>query len=251
MKLVGRFAFGFRSFFMGFFMVKKHPSLLKYLIIPMLFGVVFLITGLYFSVQLLPDLITEYLPKPDSVWKQGLYWIMVSFAALSTFLLVILNSFILANIINIPINTRVCELLLRKEFKWQSPSKKIGEYVKAFIYFLAIGLVKTAIIVALGAAAFLLSFLPFLSLIAAVLGMLVLAFDCSDITFEIKEWGLRKRWQFFRFHKVEFLGFAIGIGLFSLIPGLNFILLPFIVLGASHMVHTLETRISHGSLPIT
>ncbi len=245
-----RLTFGFQGFFSGFAAIRKHPSLLKYILIPIFISMVFMALGLYFSMEILPGWIKEYLPQGDGILMRSVYWISVVFSAVTSFLLVTLNSFILANILNIPMNTRLCEKFLKKEFDWQAPSKNMREYVKTFVYFLLIGIVKTLLIFILGILAFVLSFLPFLSLIAAAMGMLILAFDCSDITFEIKEMGLKQRWQFFSRFKLEFLGFALGIGLFSLIPGLNFILLPFIVLGASQMVHTLYTRNSNGPMSI-
>ncbi|MCB0348800.1 MAG: EI24 domain-containing protein [Bdellovibrionales bacterium] len=249
--MLKRLTFGFQSFFVGFRMVRKHPSLLKYILIPIFISILFMSFGLYFSFEILPAWVKEFFPQTESIFKQTLYWISMVFAAVSTFLLVILNSFVLANILNIPMNTKLCEKLLKKEFNWEAKSRNFKEFVKTFIYFLLIGIVKTLIILVIGFFAFALSFVPFLSLFAAALGMLVLAFDCSDITFEIKEWGLKRRWQFFTQYKPEFLGFSFGIGLFSLIPGLNFVLLPFIVLGASHMVQTLDMRNSNGTMSIS
>lgn len=246
-----RLTFGFQSFFSGFAAIRKHPSLLKYILIPILVSMLFMALGLYFSIEILPGWLKDILPQGDGVLMRGVYWISMVFSAAATFLLVILNSFVLANILNIPMNTKLCEKFLGKEFGWQASSKSFREYIKTFVYFLLVGIVKTLMIFTLGILAFALSFLPFLSLAAATMGMLVLAFDCSDITFEIKEWGLKQRWRFFTRYKLEFLGFALGIGLFSLIPGLNFILLPFIVLGASQMVHTLDTRNSNGSMSIS
>jgi CysZ protein len=247
--MMERVFFGLKSFFKGFHVIRKYPSLSRFIIIPILISIVVAIIGLYFSWTMVPAFLAEYFPLDNSAWGKSIYWISVVVMSLLASLLVILNSFVLVNLLNIPMNTKLCESYLKKEFQWSPPHRSIKDSVKTFLYFLGIGLVKTFIIISLGFMALLLSFVPFLGLIAAILATMVLAFDCSDITFEIKEWNLKKRWRFYKAHKVEFLGFSLGIAVFSVIPGLNFILLPFIVLGASHMVHTLDTRINHDSMP--
>ena len=89
---------------------------------------------------------------------------------------------------------------------------------------------------------FLGTFIPVVSVFFAFIAFLLIAYDCSDVVFEVKEWNLKARTNFFRKNIWEFSGFAMAIGLTFLVPLLNFILLPGFILGSAYLVESLEKR---------
>ena len=84
---------------------------------------------------------------------------------------------------------------------------------------------------------FVFSFIPILNFAATVGFMHMLAFDISDYCFEAMEWPLAKRFQHVREHMITYTGLACGVGLAMLIPGLNLILMPAVVVGAGETLH--------------
>ncbi len=110
---------------------------------------------------------------------------------------------------------------------------------------LMVSLLKTLLFTVASAILFVVSFIPVLNIIATLGFMHMLAFDISDYAFEAMEWPLSRRWAHFRNHAMTYTGLACGMGITMLIPGLNLILLPAAVVGASETLHrTLEDQTS-------
>ena len=81
------------------------------------------------------------------------------------------------------------------------------------------------------------SFVPILNFAATIGFMHLVAFDISDYGFEAMEWPLAQRFQHVREHMMTYTGLACGVGLAMLIPGLNLILMPAVVVGAGETLH--------------
>jgi uncharacterized protein involved in cysteine biosynthesis len=91
---------------------------------------------------------------------------------------------------------------------------------------------------------FVFSLIPFLNIVAAIGFMHMIAFDISDYSFEAMEWPLARRLRHVRSHFATYSGFAFGIGLLMIIPGLSLVLLPAAVVGASETLQ--RTLIASG-----
>ena len=73
-------------------------------------------------------------------------------------------------------------------------------------------------------------------------GLLVLSLDCSDYAMENFEFSLKKSFKHYKLWFFEYVGFALGLGLLFLIPGLNILLLPIIVISATYLVGSLQIK---------
>lgn len=100
-----------------------------------------------------------------------------------------------------------------------------------------VSVVKGAIFGIAAMLLFVLSLVPVLNVLAALGFMHMIAFDISDYAFEAMEWTLKQRFQHVRTHAMTYTGLACGLGLAMSIPGLNLILLPAAVIGASETLH--------------
>lgn len=81
------------------------------------------------------------------------------------------------------------------------------------------------------------SLIPGLNILATIGFVFMLAFDVSDYAFEAMEWSLAKRLQHVRENMLTYIGLACSMGLVMTIPGLNLLLLPALVTGASETLY--------------
>lgn len=98
-------------------------------------------------------------------------------------------------------------------------------------------LLKAVLFAIAGVVLLIFSMAPFLNIVVALGYMHMVAFDISDYSFEAMGWTLRQRFQHVRDHAMTYTGLACGLGLAMAIPGLNLILLPAAVVGASETLH--------------
>lgn len=118
----------------------------------------------------------------------------------------------------------------------------LSEWLWISIRMLFVSLVKSLIFGAAGLVLFIFSFIPGLNILATIGFVHMLAFDISDYGFEALEWPLARRFQHVRRHLWTYSGLACGLGLAMLIPGLNLVLLPAAVVGASETLHRTLAR---------
>ena len=100
-----------------------------------------------------------------------------------------------------------------------------------------VSLVKAVLFAFAGGILFVFSLVPVLNIIATIGFVHMLAFDVSDYAFEAMEWPLARRFAHVRNHMMTYTGLACGMGLAMLIPGLNLVLMPAAVVGASATLH--------------
>lgn len=236
MTTMQKYFFGFRSFWLSFSLVKNKKGLKKFLYIPVGISMLFFLISLYIVFSPLPNYLFGFL----SIESEILNWILSILFYIFSFLFVILGTYIMANIVSMPFNAMMCEYYWKTEFQWKANKHSTLKMIKLIVYFLLVGLIKAAILGLIAVLCFALSFFPALSLFVAFIGLLMITFDCCDISFELLEKGLGDRFRFFKKHFIEFSGFATAMSIVALIPGFNFFFLPFMVLGASHMVYQLD-----------
>lgn len=221
---------------------QSKKSFLLFLL-PFFFSLIFVISLVILNTTWLLQLTEAYIPSSGTEWYGP---------ALATFIYVLvfifslvfsmLFGFVLLNVIAIPFHTLMCEKYLKETFQFQPIVRPFGKRILTFFYFLGIGLIKSLMLLILGSLCFLGTFIPVVSVFFAFIAFLLIAYDCSDVVFEVKEWNLKARTNFFRKNIWEFSGFAMAIGLTFLVPLLNFILLPGFILGSAYLVESLEKR---------
>lgn len=113
---------------------------------------------------------------------------------------------------------------------------------------LMVSLAKALLFTLASVILFVVSFIPILNVLATLGFMHMLAFDISDYAFEAMEWPLSRRWAHVRTHAMTYTGLACGLGIAMLIPGVNLILLPAAVVGASETLHRTLEHQSLGNL---
>tara|TARA_B100001248_G_scaffold260915_1_gene250522 strand:- start:11296 stop:12021 length:726 start_codon:yes stop_codon:yes gene_type:complete len=239
MTFMSQFMWGFTTFWGSLATLRKHKGLKKYIYLPILISILFLFLSFY----LLGGEGSAYLMSLLPIEQGGFfYWLIYSVFFVFAFLFSVLFAYVFANIVNIPFHAFLCSAFYKKAYSWSEPDYSVLQVIKVSIYFLIVGIIKTLILLAISILCFLLSFFPPLSLFVAFVGLMVVAFDFCDISFEILEFDLSKRFHFIRRNFWQFVGFTCGLSIVSLIPGFNFLFMPFMILSASKMVYELNNK---------
>lgn len=231
-----KFSLGIKSLFVGFSYIKKHRDIKKLSLIPFGIDVLLLFVALGLSFSYIPELVAQFIPAATGFWMETfgiIVKIISSLLALSVFFLLLM---IVANIICIPFFALLAEkVLLIDNFL---PQKKLNtkEWIRFNISMLKVGLLKSVVLLFVAVFCFVLSFIPVLSLLASYVGFIIISFDCTDYALELKELGLKERFEFLKKHLAFYMGSGLVIGLSCFIPGLNFLLLPIFVIGGSQAV---------------
>jgi CysZ protein len=115
--------------------------------------------------------------------------------------------------------------------------RSLPQWLWVTLRMLMVSLLKAVIFAVASILLFVLSMVPVLNVVAALGFMHMIAFDISDYSFEAMGWTLERRFQHVREHAMAYTGLACGLGLAMAIPGLNLVLLPAAVIGASETLH--------------
>ena len=68
------------------------------------------------------------------------------------------------------------------------------------------------------------------------LGFLIISFDLMDYHFELMEWSLKQRFNFFKKHWPCFAGQATVLSLLSLVPVVGLVAIPFVIAGQGNLL---------------
>ncbi|MBY0316600.1 MAG: hypothetical protein K2Q26_13840 [Bdellovibrionales bacterium] len=98
---------------------------------------------------------------------------------------------------------------------------------------LILGLAKMSIFVLISAVLFFLAMIPVFTIFVPFFFCMMIAFDCTDFSFENMGYTLRQRWQFFWSRSPLFLGMSLPILIAGSVPGLFVFTLPFFIAGAA------------------
>jgi uncharacterized protein involved in cysteine biosynthesis len=80
---------------------------------------------------------------------------------------------------------------------------------------------------------FVFSFVPGINVLAFVLTLMMLSFDCMDYTFDAMGLGLRDRLLYLTARWQQWAGMATSLALTLLVPGLTLLMVPGAVVGAA------------------
>jgi CysZ protein len=134
-------------------------------------------------------------------------------------------------------------LMVENIFKVELPDKEPRSSLKLIVSMFVVGLAKVFLFLTIGLICFIMSFIPGLNLLAPLIIVLTVAFDCMDYAFEVDFLNLRQRFDFFAQNIMIFVGIGLAVMATNLIPGLFFILLPAFICGATktYIQHQDET----------
>jgi uncharacterized protein involved in cysteine biosynthesis len=197
-----------------------------------IFGVVvYLICFLY-----LPTMVTGILAESGTG-----FWASILKAGAQTLAFVMglivsgIATFALGSWIASPFNSLLAEKSLVYFGAREESAFDTKKWLKTTLTMAAVGMIRSAILLLLGVALFVLSFVPVLHIPILFIGFFIISTDCLDYSLESLELNLRERFRYYSKHFMQISGFATGLGLTFLVPGLSFFLMPAAVVGAAHM----------------
>ena len=240
LNFIQQFVWGSLVPLKGMELLLRDRSLRRLSLWPFLIYIVVFLLGLYFSAPL-----TEGV----SVWAKTLmgeslssgFWgglVSLSVKVMSWLFFVLAlgySVFLVANIIATPFYSLLAEKLLRDRGQLPDDAQSLRDFMGRNGRLLFHGLVKSIIFLVLGIILFLLSLIPAIGVVATFGFFLIIAFDCSDYSYEAMLWSFRQRVRFFISHWPAYFGVALIIGFIFMIPVMNVLLFPLAVVGATDL----------------
>jgi CysZ protein len=173
------------------------------------------------------------LPAVHGVWATVTYHVLFATFAIGFFFVGVYILILASTVLNAPFYNLMVEQLLLDRGYLTARSRSFAGWAAVSWRMLGVSLRKLLLFGALGVCVFLASFVPVLNIFAGFVGLMMVAFDCADYTFENLEWGLGRRVLFFLRNILVFVGMGLILGLPALIPGALLLLMPGAVAGAA------------------
>jgi CysZ protein len=241
--MINRFARGFRAPFSGFKLLISDAGFWRLATIPFIISIILFGLGLFLGWTTIPPMLTALvagLVPTATFWGAILYYPILILTMLSFAVLLFACVFLVTNLIATPFNALLAEKTLVHLGRIKPQSFKLGSWIKMSSRMLVISMVRAFFFIILGIGFFFLGLIPGLQVPAAFGGLLLISFDCSDYAFEALQNSLFQRFRKYRRYFIEFCGFSCALGLTFMIPGLNLLLYPATVVGASLLVASFE-----------
>jgi uncharacterized protein involved in cysteine biosynthesis len=254
-KIARRFLFGFGFIGMGFRLFRAIPGLKIWLVIPFILDFLLLFAGIYFGTGEIRFLVRKVsfliFTSADSLAFQIFYYPMVVLLWLIFFVLYFYVVYLIASVLASPIYSIMAEKTTRHLESESRKNTNLISTVTLSARMLWISLIRSLLLLVVGLFLFVGSVVPGVNLIAAFIAFVLLAFDSADYALEVHGLRLRARFKFLRRNLVEFVGMGAAMGLTALVPGLILIIMPFAVVGATHVVFEIEKRNKNDSITNT
>ena len=243
MNFISKILFGFLAPVSGAKLLLSRPKYLVYSIIPFLIGVGFVLVGYLVAAEYLGPFVKAWVESFEFFRQFDFLMNAVSFFLLFvTWILVSIVNFLAGYICISILAGPFYAILVEQIFADELPGIYQFKSLKIAIKMLLLSLMKISIFLFLGLVCFLMAFFPPFNIFASFTILLMVAFDCSDYSYEVNQLTLRKRWAFFRKHFFEYSGFSIAILLVNLVPGAFFVFLPVFICGATKMYIQLSAK---------
>lgn len=213
----------------GLRLLKAHPRLWLWLIVPWLIDLAVLLVGwvqgLIFIQTSTAAMITSWL---GGGWLfTALYYPAVLIFGLAFLIFWVVVVVSVAAVVAAPFTSILVEKALKRQ----------GVTTSAFRWhMLKTTLVKAVIFACAGVIFFVVSFVPGVNLAAGYASMCIFAADCFDYSFEALGFNWSRRWREMKYFGVEIAGLGASLALTSVIPGLTVFAMPVAALGASTLV---------------
>lgn len=237
MNFLGPYFRGMKVVFQGTKDIFSIPGLLAWAIIPFIIDLLILIFGFHWGKGQIPgwrDKVMGLVFSDPSGWIYTLLSPVLSLLFWMAFIGVLLyGTFLLATIVASPFNAIIAEKTLSHYGFLQNSPFNWAQWVTVSLRMFLISLIRVIVFAIIGVVLFILSFIPLLNLLASFVTFLIIAFDCMDYSFEVKQMSLSQRFKYFKNHLPEFCGMATMLGFSLLVPGLTLLLLPSSVAGSA------------------
>lgn len=239
------FSCGFLYPFRAGKFIKRHPVLLKYIIVPFFINFVVLILAVYWGLSFFNSIVIHYIPQGEA-W----YWVILSYflwilAILMTMILVFFGFAVTGAIIASPFNDILSEkteeiltgIPIEEPFVFRvflkdalqtvmDESKKIIIFVILMLLLLPLNLIPGGT-------------LPY-SVLSVLLTIFFLVVEYTGYVFYRKHLTFRDQRHFIFSQKFLMIGFGTGIMGMLAVPFLQFLCIPFGVVGATQLWHDLS-----------
>jgi hypothetical protein len=157
---------------------------------------------------------------------QGLFWVFLVLFSLYF-------SYIVLCILGAPFYSLMVDRILFKKGIQPQIKNNFFRWLYTSLKMLIISFIKLLFFLVITALLFVVSFWSFGVMLVPLVVCLMIAYDCVDFSLECMNYSLTARWKYFRDHFALFSGLALSILLFSFIPGLFTLSLPFFIAGAA------------------
>ena len=239
-EILGGFGFGLVGVLNGYRRIFSSSNLKRGSLIPIVVAVlVFFIFGILGIAQIAqwnPIVTTSLLSLMGLSHLSWLWWIVA--IGLWPVWLILLGAalYLIARLFAAPFYALLAERALVEVGARPAEAFRVWPWLGLTVRMFGTSLWKAGLFGLIGVILFAFSFLPGLNLIATLGFIHMISFDVCDYAFEGMGWSWAQRVQHFQNHWPEFSGFAFGLGLVMVIPGLNLLILPGAVVGGALLV---------------
>ena len=235
-----KFLTGFNSVFVGLNILAKDRSVLMVALLPLAVNVIVAATVAVLGFKYVPDWVEKV--KKLTVHDSPGFWdsilsVPLEFLTWITFIgLLFFVTYIVAMILASPLNGLLAEKALQYMGVVQPKPFSFLQWLATSARMVWISLIKSILFAGIGVLVFFVSFVPVLGIFSSIVVLLIISFDGADYSFEVLQFNLIQRLTLFRENWPYFLGAATVIGLTLMVPILNFVLFPAIVVGQADLV---------------
>jgi CysZ protein len=230
------------------FVFSRHPSLLKYCLLPFLINILVfggVAVGLYFYYG---DIVNWIWAKPESWIIRILWYLFYVFIFLLVVLLSYVAFFVIQAILSAPFNDLLSERAELLAYEKDAPPFAIGMFLKGLGKTLVHELAKLSIYLAIIIPLFL------LNLVIPVIGPIVFlffggyisaiffAYDFMDFCMARRDWTFGKKWRVLKQNRALTVGFGAAMHGSLLIPVFGLLCIPMAAVGGTLLFCDLEVN---------
>jgi len=238
----GNFSKGFLYPFRAVKFIKKHPPLLKYIIIPFIINVILLSAAVYWGLSFFDSIVVHYIPQGEAWYWLILKYFLWTLAVLVTMVLVFFCFAISGSLIASPFNDLLSEKteeLLTGILNEEPFIMKV--FLKDAIQTIMDESKKIIIFIVLMIMLLFLNLLPGGTLLYSILSVLLtvsfLSIEYTGYVFYRKHLTFKDQRRFIFSQNFLTLGFGFGVMAVLTIPFFQFFCIPLGVVGATCLYH--------------
>ncbi|MDH5435865.1 MAG: sulfate transporter CysZ [Gammaproteobacteria bacterium] len=232
--MIGDFTKGVRYLLSGFQLITQ-PGLRPFVLIPLLVNILLFTMAIWYGTNAFEGYIESLLPS-WLMWLSWLLWPLFTFA----FMIIVFYSFtLIANLIAAPFNGLLAEKVQLKISNINIPESNMGDIIKSIIPSLIVEIKKLFYFVLWSIPFLVLFFIPVLNIAAPFLWIAfsawMLSLEYTDFSANNNKVFFPQLRQLFKTRRFLALGFGGMALVCTMVPILNFVIIPVAVAGATRL----------------
>lgn len=244
-----RLALGFSYAFRGLSYLSKNSKLWSLSALPALLNAALFVLGTWAYVHYFPDLLHRIMERPE-IWYLWIVYVLIILMLIIVYALVVIFSF---TAVGCALAAPFLDLLSEKVEKLEGriePSQGWGQILHDAARGMLTSLVIFALFLVTQMALLLLWLIPVAGkviylVLSPLCGSFFLAFQFFDLPLNRRRLSPREKIKYLLRHKSEAVGFGLAVYITTLIPLLNFFLLPAATTGATLLIRQMEGTEDH------